>query len=94
MSECYALKSAICHRDYQLVEYLFDKYFVNNHLFFVPTENYSFIEYNTKTLRVEKHLKIIQSQFINIVCQKIFLFLITYIMNMEIMILEIVKFML
>ncbi len=29
------------------IEYLFEKYFVNNHLFIVPTENYS--EYNTKT---------------------------------------------
>jgi len=41
---------------FKSIEYLFDKYFVNNHLFIVPTENYSFIEYNTKTLRVEKHI--------------------------------------
>jgi len=46
------------------IEYLFDKYFVNNHLFIVPTENYSFIEYNTKTLRVEKH--IIHKKIINV----------------------------
>jgi hypothetical protein len=38
------------------IEYLFDKYFGNNHLFIIPTENYSFIEYNTKTLRIEKHI--------------------------------------
>ena len=46
------------------IEYLFDKYFVNNHLFIVPTENYSFIEYNTKTLRVERH--IIHKKIINV----------------------------
>lgn len=38
------------------IEYLFDTYFANNHLFIVPTENYSFVEYNTKTHRVEKHI--------------------------------------
>ena len=48
---------------FKSIEYLFDKYFVNNHLFIVPTENYSFIEYNTKTLRVEKH--IIHNKIIN-----------------------------
>ena len=41
---------------FKSVEYLFDTYFTNNHLFIVPTENYSFIEYNTKTRRVEKHI--------------------------------------
>jgi hypothetical protein len=46
------------------IEYLFDKYFVNNHLFILPTEKYSFIEYNTKTLRVEKHLT--QNKIINV----------------------------
>ena len=46
------------------IKYLFDKYFVNNHLFIVPTENYSFTEYNTKTLRVEKH--IIHNKIINV----------------------------
>ena len=49
---------------FKSIEYLFDKYFVNNHLFIVPTENYSFIEYNTKTLRVEKH--IIHNKIINV----------------------------
>lgn len=38
------------------IEYLFDTYFINNHLLIVPTENYSFIEYNTKTHIVEKHI--------------------------------------
>ena len=48
------------------VEYLFDTYFINNHLFIVPTENYSFIEYNTKMNRVEKH--IIHNNSINNIC--------------------------
>ncbi len=49
---------------FKSIEYLFDEYFVNNHLFIVPTENYSFIVYNTKTLRVEKH--IIHNKIINV----------------------------
>ena len=48
------------------IEYLFDKYFVNNHLFIIPTENYSFIEYNTKTFKVEKHIT--QNEIINVNC--------------------------
>lgn len=38
------------------IEFLFDKYFINNYLLIVPTENYSFVEYNTKTQCVEKHI--------------------------------------
>jgi hypothetical protein len=48
------------------IEYLFDTYFINNHLFIVPTENYSFIEYNTKTHRVEKHIT--HNNSINNIC--------------------------
>ena len=44
------------NQPFKNIEYLFDKYFVNNHFFILPTEKYSFIEYNTKTLRVERHL--------------------------------------
>jgi len=48
------------------IEYLFDKYFVNNHLFIIPTEKYSFVEYNTKTFKVEKHIT--QNEIINVNC--------------------------
>ena len=48
------------------IEYLFEKYFINNHIFIVPTENYSFVEYNTKTQRIEKH--IINNNIINVNC--------------------------
>ena len=48
------------------IEYLFDTYFVNNHLFIIPTEKYSFIEYNTKTLRIEKHIT--QKEIIQVNC--------------------------
>ena len=48
------------------IEYLFDTYFINNHLFIVPTENYSFIEYNTKTHCVEKHIT--HNNSINNIC--------------------------
>lgn len=48
------------------IEYLFDNYFVNNHLFIIPTENYSFVEYNTKTFKIEKHIT--QNKIINVNC--------------------------
>ena len=48
------------------IEYLFDNYFVNNHLFIIPTEKYSFVEYNTKTFKIEKHIT--QNEIINVNC--------------------------
>jgi len=48
------------------IEYLFEKYFINNHIFIVPIENYSFVEYNTKTQRIEKH--IIHNNIIDVNC--------------------------
>ena len=48
------------------IEHMFDKYFMNNDVFIVPTENYTFIEYNTKTQRVEKH--ILHNKIIDVDC--------------------------
>lgn len=41
---------------FKSIETLFDTHFINNHLFMVPTMHKTFIEYNNKTRRIQRHI--------------------------------------
>ncbi len=44
------------NNQYKNIEYLLKDYFIFNHIFIIPTQKYTFIEYNTKTKKIEKHI--------------------------------------